>query len=509
MNKEFKEFKDKIFWTSVLLTATFSVWSLFDPIGLTSTLWAWVYSFHGVFAWFTILMPLSFLLICGFFAFSRFGSYRFGGKEAKPEFSTFSWMGMLFAAGIGVGLVNFGVAEPLSHFLTSPYGLPGGHSPEVAAQNALNMTMFIWGLPAWCIYTISALVIGYFTYSRGSKFLPGTPIEEGFKDKKWNKVLGDITNVSAAGAAALTMAASIGLGVFQIQNGLSSVLGIQFDDGLMGSILVLIFVFFTFALPAMLPLAKGMKRAGDLNVIIAIGMLLFVFLAGPTAYFMNTIVGTLGGTFTQIVPISFNAFPLVEKGWFNDWPLTTMIWWVSWTPFVGVFVARISKGRTLREFVLASILVPTVFLVFWFSIFGGFGFMDTILGNGAIAEFILNNPDDVYLSFIMVLQAMPFFEITGPIFIFLIIIFLATGACSAAISLSMITSDGSSDAPPKKTLIWSVIMATVAFATIATGTISGVRAVAVFLGIPYTFFLIIQIAGFVRSIRSDYKKGVH
>lgn len=505
MNKN-NNFNDKIFWIAAIFTAIFSVWSLINPIGLTNTLWNWVYSFHGVFAWFTIVMPLTFLLICLVFAFSKYGGYKFGGKDTTPEFSTFSWMGMLFAAGIGVGLVNFGVAEPLSHFLTSPLGLPGGYSPEVAAQNSLNMTMFIWGLPAWSIYTISALVIGYFTYSRGSKFLPGTPIEEGFKDKKWSKMVGKLANISAAGAAALTMAGSIGMGVFQIENGLSAVFGIQ-SDTLAFSVGVLIFIFITYAIPAMLPVSKGMKIAGDINIIIAVLMLVFVFLAGPTSYFMNTILGTIGGTFTQIVPISFNAFPLLEKGWFNDWPLTTMIWWVSWTPFIGVFVARISRGRTIKEFVLASILIPTVFLVFWFSVFGGYGLKEAVLGDGVIAQFILENPNDVYLSFIMVLQSMPFFQITGPVFIMLIIVFLATGATSAAISLSMITSDGAPDAPPLKTLIWSVIMATVAFATIATGTISGVRAVAVFLGIPYTFFLILQISGFVRSIRIDHKKG--
>ncbi|MCL2602603.1 MAG: BCCT family transporter, partial [Treponema sp.] len=229
--------------------------------------------------------------------------------------------------------------------------------------------------------------------------------------------------------------------------------------------------------------------------------------AGPTSYFMNTILGTLGGTFTKIIPISFNAYPLIEKTWFNDWPLTTIIWWVSWTPFVGVFVARISKGRTLREFILASIFVPTIFMILWFSIFGGFGLREAILGEGLIARYILENPNDVYLSFIMVLQAMPLFQITGPIFVVLIVVFLATGAASASISLSMITSNGAADAPPLKVTLWAVIMTTVAFATIATGTISGIRAVAVFLGIPYTFFLILQISGFVRSIRADYKKG--
>ena len=221
---------------------------------------------------------------------------------------------------------------------------------------------------------------------------------------------------------------------------------------------------------------------------------------------MNTVLGTLGGTFTEVLPISFNAFPLVEKGWFNDWPLTTMIWWISWTPFVGVFVARISKGRTIKQFILASILIPTVFLVFWFSVFGGFGLMDAILGKGNISQFILENPNDVYLSFIMVLQEMPLFRIIGPIFVLLIIMFLSTSATSSAISLSMITSDGATDAPPLKTLIWSIIMATIAFATVATGTLSGVRAVAVFLGIPYTFFLILQISGFIRSIRKDLNK---
>lgn len=223
----------------------------------------------------------------------------------------------------------------------------------------------------------------------------------------------------------------------------------KFDEtSLVSSVVILVLVFIAFTIPSVFPMAKGMKRAGDPNVIIAVALLLFVFLTGPTSYFMNTILGTLGGTFTQIVPISINAYPLLEKSWFNDWPLTTMIWWVSWTPFVGVFVARISKGRTLKEFILGSIFIPTIFMVLWFSIFGGYGLKDAVLG------------------------------------------------------------DGAANAPPMKVIIWALIMATVAFATIATGTIDGVRAVAVFLGIPYTFFLILQISGFTRSIRSDFKKGV-
>ncbi|MDR1886035.1 MAG: BCCT family transporter [Synergistaceae bacterium] len=500
-------FGDRTFWAAAGLTAIFSVWSLVNPTSLTTTLWRWVYKFHGAFSWFTIILPFAFLCICLYVGLGKYGNYKFGGCDARPEFSTFSWLGMLFTAGIGVGLVNFGVAEPMSHYLTSPLGIKGGFDPPQAAQNALNMSMFIWGLTAWSIYTISGLVVGYFTYSRGSKFLPGSPIADGFADKPWSKPLSKVANISAAGAAALTISASIGMGVFQVRNGIEAVTGLKFS-GMTFSVVILVALFLIYTAFAILPVGKGMKKLGDANVCIAIGLLLFVFAIGPTRYFMSLIVQTLSGTVLDMIPISMRTFPFIEKKWFNDWPLTTMIWWISWTPFMGVFIARISKGRSLRQFMLASILTPTLFLVAWFSVFGGYGLMDTILGSGKIADYIINNPDDVYLSFIMVLQALPFFKITGVIFILLIVVFLSTTATSAAISLSMITSNGAENAPPLKTLTWSVIMATVAFANVATGTLSGVRAVAVSLAIPYIFFLLLQVSGVMRAMRSDYRKGL-
>ncbi|AHM56068.1 glycine betaine transporter OpuD [Peptoclostridium acidaminophilum DSM 3953] len=495
-----------LFWYAVCFTGIFSLWAVINPDSLTNTLWGWVYKYHDNFSWFTIAMPTFILLSCGALAFSKYGKIKLGKANEAPEFSTFSWMAMLFTAGIGVGLVNFGVAEPLIHYLYSPQGLPGGFDKVEAAKNALSLTMFNWGLPAWSIYTISGLVIGYFTYHRGAKFLPGTPIEEGFKDKKWGKPVGKVANIVAAGAASLTMAASIGLGVFQVKNGIKAVTGMDFT-GVGSSIIILLVMFAIYTIAAVSPVQKGMKILGDINVYIAVAILAYVFLIGRTDFFMGTIFSTFKATFTSIVPISFENYAYLDKGWFKDWPNTTLIWWISWTPFLGIFIARISKGRTIREIVLASILVPTAFLIIWFSVFGGYGLFDAIVGNGEIVDYIQNNPDDVYLSFIMVLQQLPMFPVMGTLFIILILVFLSTSATSAVISLSMITSDGVENAPPVRTIIWSVITTMVAFANVVTGTLNGVKAVAVVIGIPYMFFLFLSMSGMVRQMRKDVREG--
>ncbi|WP_291578200.1 BCCT family transporter [Clostridium sp. UBA6640] len=505
---EMKE-KDKqrsgssLFWASASFTAIFSVWGVIDPEGLTTTLYSWTSAFNNNFNWFVILMPLLILALCAYLAFGKYGHIKLGGEDTKPEFSTFSWMSMLFTAGIGVGLVNFGVAEPLIHYMQSPMGLAGGFSETQAAQNALKLTLFDWGLPAWAIYTISGLVIGYFTYNRGGKFLPGTPIEEGFRDRKWGKPLAYAANLMGAAAAALTMAASVGLGVFQVRNGVQSVFGINLQ-GITPLIVILAILFAVYTLAAILPVQKGMKVLGDINVIIAIALLLYVFFVGRTGYFMGTILTTLKSTFTDIISISFENYALLDKTWFNDWPITILMWWVSWTPFIGIFIARISKGRTIKQIVTASILVPTIFLVLWFSVFGGYGLLDAIAGDAEIANYILQNPDDVYLSFIMVLQKFPLFGITGLLFVALIIVFLSTSATSSVISLSMMTSDGAEDAPKYRSIVWSIIIVLISSANLIAGSFNGVRAVAIVLSIPYLFLFILSMSGFMRQIRKDH-----
>ncbi|WP_426709383.1 BCCT family transporter [Cetobacterium sp. SF1] len=497
-----KKKDNTLFYTSLGLTLIFAIWGLIDPKSLTTNLWAWVYDFHKTFNWFTIFLPLSFLIILLGIAFSKYGEVKLGPKNSKPEFSTFSWIAMLFTAGIGVGLVNFGVAEPVVHYLYSPKGLAGGYNNIEAGKQALSLALYNWGIPAWSIYAMSGLVVGYFSYHRNTNYLPGSPIEEGFSDKKWSKKVGLFTNILATSAAALTVAASIGLGVFQVKNAVEAITGLSLSgSGMAIGILLVLFVGYT--LPAILPLGKGMKFLGDFNIIVALGILLFTFILGPTRFFMEMILSTLGRTLTDLITVGTSTYIFQEKAWFNDWTLTTMIWWISWTPFTGVFIARISKGRTLREFILGTIGIPTFFLVIWFSVFGGYGILNDILGNKAISSYIINNPNDVYLSFIMVLQSLPIFKITGVLFVILIFVFLSTSATSSAIALSMMSNNGSENAPKTRTIIWCIVMGIIASANVLTGTLNGVRAIAVFLGLPYLFFLILQISAFIRAIRHD------
>lgn len=495
-----------IFYTSLAITLFFAIWGLLSPHGLITTLWALVYDFHYTFNWFVISAPLFFVTVLLVLAFSRYGDIKLGDKDSEPEFSTFSWISMLFTAGIGVGLVDFGVSEPLVHYLHSPLGVANGYSPVEAAKNALMLTMYNWGIPAWAIFSISGLVIAYFAYHKKAPFLPGSPIEYGFADMGWGRSVGACSNILATSAAALTVAASIGLGTFQVRNGINAIFDIHLS-GLAPLYAILAVLFLSYTIPALLSLRRGMKFLGNFNVLLAIALLVFVFAFGPTRYLMEMIVETIGRDITSLLPIGTNTYPFEAKGWFNDWPLTTLVWWVSWTPFAGVFIARISKGRTIRSFALGALIIPTVFLTFWFSVFGGLGLLNAVLGDGSIAKYVADNPDNIYYSFIMVLHELPLFKLTGVVFIVLIFAFLSTTATSSALSLSIMTGKSRINPSRSITLIWCVIMVMIASANVAVGTLNGVKAVAVFLGLPYFLFLILQVSGFLRALYNEHGGG--
>ncbi|GAA3602895.1 glycine betaine transporter OpuD [Secundilactobacillus similis DSM 23365 = JCM 2765] len=497
-----------VFWGSIIFTGIFSIWAVARPIGMTSTLWHWLGLYNQTFSWFTMPMPIILLFICLYLAFGKFGHVKLGRPEDKPELSTFAWIGTLFTAGIGIGIVNFGVAEPLVHYLQSPQGIAAaGTSPAQAAENGFKYSMFIWGLPAWAIYTMAGLVIGYFAYYKGAKFLPGTPIENGFSDKKWGHSVAMITSITAAGAASLTIAAHIAIGIFQMQNAFTAITGQKFEQ-LSDSLILLVIMFVIYTGAAVLPIQKGMGRLGEINTIVAIGLMIFVFLLSDAPMIMRLVTENIRHAFLDVVPVAFTTFPFQDQTWFDSWPNTITIWWVSWTPFLGIFIARISKGRTIRQIVTMSILVPTFFLIIWFSVFAGNGFWDAFFGDGKILKFIAENPENVYLSFIMVLQQLPGFSITGIVFLLLVVIFLATATTSSMISISIMTSNGPENAPRNRTILWSIITTMIAFANIVTGTLDGIKAVGVIIGIPFMFFIFLSISGMYRQMQADYKAGL-
>ncbi|PAK85084.1 BCCT family transporter [Lentilactobacillus parakefiri] len=505
--KAFIQRKNFLFWASIIFTGFFSIWAVISPKGMTATLWNLLGQYNLHFSWFTMPMPVILLLISLYLAFGKYGKIKLGKPDDQPEMSTFAWIGTLFTARIGIGIVNFGVAEPLVHYLQSPVGISAGISPAQAAENGIKYSMFIWGLPAWAIYTMAGLVIGYFAYYKGKKFLPGEPIAAGFSDKPWAANVAVFANIVAAGAAALTIAAHIAIGIFQIQNAVKSVSGIDIASTT-GSIVLLIIMFFIYTFAAILPIQKGMGTLGKLNTIVAVILMIYVFMITNSTMIMRLVTENIRHAFLDVFPVAFTTFPFSDQTWFGSWPNTIMIWWFSWTPFLGIFIARISKGRTIRQIVLMSILVPTFFLIFWFSVFAGNGFWNTFFGDGRIIHFIANNPENVYLSFIMVLKELPGFAVTGPIFLLLVVIFLATTTTSGMISLSIITSNGPENAPKNRVIIWSILATMIAFSNIITGTLDGVKAVGVIIGIPFMLFVFLSISGMFRQMRLDYSKNL-
>ncbi|WP_155431578.1 BCCT family transporter [Secundilactobacillus folii] len=496
-----------VFWGSIIFTGIFSIWAVVEPKSMTATLWSWLGLYNQTFSWFTMPMPIILLFICLYLALGKFGKVKLGKPEDKPELSTFAWIGTLFTAGIGIGIVNFGVAEPMVHYLQSPQGIAAaGTNPALAAENGFKYSMFIWGLPAWSIYTIAGLVIGYFAYYKGAKFLPGTPIEKGFSDKKWGSSVATVTSIIAAGAASLTIAAHIAIGIFQMQNAYTAITGQKFSR-LSDSLVLLLIMFIIYTIAAILPIQKGMGRLGEINTIVAVVLMIFVFALSDAPMIMRLVTENIRHAFLDVIPVGFTTFPFQDQAWFDSWPNTIMIWWISWTPFLGIFIARISKGRTIRQIVFMSILVPTFFLIIWFSVFAGNGFWNAFFGDGKIIHFIANNPENVYLSFIMVLQELPGFQITGIVFLFLVVIFLATATTSSMISISIMTSNGPENAPRNRTILWSIITTMIAFANIVTGTLDGIKAVGVIIGIPFMFFVFLSISGMYRQMQADYKRG--
>lgn len=494
-------YRNGLFISSAFVACLIAAWGIIAPETMTNSLQSIAAAFFNLFGWWYIWIPFMFLIICLILSCSSIGNQKLGNPDDKPEFSLFSWLAMLFTAGIGVGLVFFGVAEPLIHYQVAPYGINNGGEVIQAARMGMLQSMFHWGFSAWSVYALSGLVVAYFCFRHKGRFLPGEPIRMGFKNKKWAKPVAFATDSLAPIVATLTMSGSIGMGIFQMVHGYEVITGKTFS-GFLVPMIMLIIIFVTYAVPACTPLKKGMKWLGDINVVIALLLFLFIFSVGPTKFFMENFITTLGEMLRHLVTMNFDVYLYQDtaREWFNEWPLTYWAWWISWTPFMGVFIARISRGRTIRQYTLAAILIPTAFMLLWFSTFGGFGIYESIYGEGTIAAQVLQ---DWSRAFFTLLEAFPLLMITGPIAMVLILVFLATGCCSASISLAMMTSHGAKNAPPSRALFWSIIMACIGGALAYVGTMDGVKAAVSVAAIPYSFLLIMQVAAFLRAIRND------
>lgn len=435
-------------------------------------------------------------------AFSRFGKIVLGKEGEKPEFSTISWLSMLFAAGMGTGILFWGVAEPMTHYLGAP-GLEA--ETQSGAHYALVLTAMHWGLHAWSIYAIAGLVLAYFCFCHERPYLPGEPIRSSFRGF-WVEPVSKATDFLAIIAIVFGVAGSLTMGSLQIQSGLSLLFGVDRDSNLVTTAILLVLVI-AYMSSAATSLDKGIKWLSNINIAICIALGLFLLIAGPSLYLLKMFFVSIGDYVRELPSLSTQFFPSkAESGWFHDWTITYFLWWIAWAPFVGVFIARISRGRTIREFILGVIFVPTIFSLLWFAILGGAGLYAEMSGAGGLSTVVAQ---DLTLALFTLFDGFPMSNALSFTAILLVFVFLVTSVDSATFVLGMLTSKGSMNPPVRKKLSWGITLGVLGGALTLSRNVDVVKSIAILGAIPFSIFLVLQIAGFLRVLIRDERRKAH
>ena len=483
---------------ALAITAAIAAWGLFDNAGLaafSSRVVGFMFKSRG---WFVMLTASTMLLVSIGLALSPYGKIRLGHDDDRPEFSTVSWLSMLFAAGMGVGLLYWGAAEPLTHFEITK-SIEGG---QKGASAALFITNFHWGLHAWSIYAVTALVLAYFGFRRGCPQLISAPIIATFGRRGWTRLVGGLSDLMAIVAIAIGLGGSVAMGVFQIQDGVVTLFGLAGGSGVLtGAIFVALVL--CYLLPLMVDLGKGMALLSNAAMATAVVLMLYVLLAGPTAFLMSGIVESLGVYMSNVLAQGFQTYTFFDAtvtDWFSAWTLTYMVWWLAWAPFVGVFIARISRGRTIREFVLGVVLVPTVFSILWFGVFGGIGFFAALRTETPILAVVANN---VSATTFFVLEHLPLAKLTTLATVIAAFLFVVTSVVSAAYVLAMFSSQGDLNPRVRVKLIWGVLLGALALVMILSDSIAAIKSIIALGVLPFVYIVLLLMVCLLKALRTE------
>lgn len=482
---------------ALTISAAIALWGIIDPTGLGEIASGVVAAQFESRGWFVMLEASGLLLVAIYLIISKYGAVRLGPDDSSPEFSTTAWIAMLFAAGMGVGLLFYGAAEPLTHFAV----LRGFKSDPEAASLALFVTYLNWGFHAWAIYGVVGLVIAYFAFRRRRTLLLSAPLTCVYANKKWTQAVAWMFDLLSIIAIAVGLAGSLAMGVFQVETGLAGLIGVENPGNLTVPIFVAMCI--AFVLPLRRDLGEGMAKLSNLAMLLALALMVFLLIFGPTSYIMNTIVTGFGRYVFNVLPAGFATvefFDNTVENWFQGWTLNYMIWWLAWSPFVGVFIARISRGRTIREFLIGVVVAPTIFSMFWFGVFGGIGFFDTFHRNGVLLEVNSENLDATTFA---LLQAFPFTKLTQGATIIAAFLFVVTSVVSAGFTLAMIGSGGDENPSPRIRTIWGAVLGALGLAMIMVGDISVVRSIIALSAFAFIFIVPVLVICLFRSLQSE------
>lgn len=445
--------------------------------------------------WLFILSVNIFVAFCLYMAFGRFSKIRLGGKDAKPEFTTSSWFAMLFSAGMGIGLLFWSIAEPINHFQTPPLGEPG--TPD-AAKQAMNFTFLHWGFHAWAIYALVGLSLAYFTYNRKlpltvrSVFYP-------FLGERIHGIIGDLIDILAVLATLFGLATSLGLGVKQVAAGLSHVFPAITND-ITTQILLIAFITGVATISVVTGVEKGVRILSEWNIRIALVILLAVLFLGPTVFILGSYVQNTGHYLGNFLQLSFWNEAYSGNNWQGAWTVFYWAWWISWAPFVGIFIARVSKGRTIREFVLGVLIVPSLLSFLWMTVFGSTALRDVLAGETAVAEAVAA---DMSTALFVFFEQLPFSTILSVIGIVLIAGFFVTSSDSGSLVIDSLTSGGRKDSPVGLRIFWALAEGAVAAVLLIGGGLQALQTAVIITGLPFAIILLLMCFSLYRGLNEE------
>ena len=495
--KKYFDVDPPVFWPAAILIVAFIIVTLAvgEPMDKVFTnIQDSISDFGG---WFFILTVNFFLFFVLFIAFSKYGKIRLGGQKAKPEFKTTAWFAMLFSAGMGIGILFWSVGEPMFHFVSPPQG--EGETVE-AARTAMETTFLHWGLHAWGIYALVGLALAFFTFNRklpltiSSLFYP-------LLGKRVNGPLGKTINVLAVIATLFGLATSLGLGVQQVSSGLNYLFDLP--DRVSTQVILIGAITLAATGSVVAGLSGGVKRLSELNMVLGAIFLVFMFVVGPSIFIIDSFVQNLGAYVQEFFQLSLWTETYQQSDWQNSWTVFYWAWWISWSPFVGMFIARISRGRTLKEFVLGVLIVPTLLTFFWLSTFGGSALYLEINGLANIAEAVQEN---VSTSLYALLGEFPLSTVTSIVGVLLVTSFFVTSSDSGSLVIDSLTAGGKLDAPVAQRIFWAITEGAVAAVLLLGGGLNALQTAAIISGLPFAALLIVMTGSLLKGLERQHNE---
>lgn len=491
-----------VFIISSLLILAISLWAILSPTSADGALGLVVDFVTRNFGWFYILTATVIIIYMLILAVSHAGNYRLGPDDSKPQYSLFSWGSMLFAAGIGIDLLFFSVAEPLSQYYAPPSGTPESHE---AARQAVVLTIFHYGITGWAMYALLGLAFALFAYRYQMPLAIRSALYP-LIGKRIHGVAGDAVDIAAVLGTIFGIATSLGIGVVQLNVGLTVVFGVE--GSLATQIGLILIAVGTATVTAVAGIDKGIKRLSEWNVILAIVLLVYILFTGKTSFLLDSLVTNFGQYFSMFPSLTMETYPYVsDRSWMQSWTLFFWAWWVAWAPFVGLFLARISRGRSLRQFVLGTFTVPFVFITIWISIFGNSA-LDYAFGKGGdqFGKLSLTQPE---MAFYALLQQYPLAPLVIAVASLVGLLLFATSANSASLVMSNFCSfvpDTERDGPAWMRIFWAILIAVLTIAMLMVGGIPTLQKATLVAGLPFAIVIYIVMFGIYRALRQERRE---